>query len=569
MQSRQPIGTDLTMQLEFTIRGMTCPSCVPHVTAALRRVGGIDAAFVDYPTGRGRVDLMPEVSASPALVSAITSSVAEAGYNAELISRDFDLVVVGTGGAGVAAAIHAATMGATVAIVEAYTLGGTCVNVGCIPSKVLVEAAARVHAARHGFPGIAPTFPVVDWPELVRQKDLLVDTLREAKYADVLASYPGVVRLEGRARLIDGEQGEDQAVRVQVGNDAGTTVYVAKKVIVATGASSALPPIAGIEGVDALDSTSVMQLESLPASMIVLGGGPVGVELGQTFARFGVQVTLVQRGPHLLWGEEPEIADILREALEAEDVAVHTCTTTIAVERDDDGVVVHVRQGSTEGTLRAERLLVATGRRPNTRDLGLEDVGVALTPTGHVQVDSTLRTTNLHVYAAGDVTGGPGYVYVAAAGGRVAAENAIHAMRASSIANTAPAELALNTVSRVTFSAPQVAAVGLTEAQAQAAGYTVDIATLNLTDVPRALVSFDTRGLVKLVTEAGSGRVLGVHVVAPHAGEMMGEATLAIRFGLTARDLSSTLHPYLTWGESLKLVAQGGSSGVQKLSCCA
>jgi mercuric reductase len=512
---------------------------------------------------------MPEVSASPALVSAITSSVAEAGYNAELISRDFDLVVVGTGGAGVAAAIHAATMGATVAIVEAYTLGGTCVNVGCIPSKVLVEAAARVHAARHGFPGIAPTFPVVDWPELVRQKDLLVDTLREAKYADVLASYPGVVRLEGRARLIDGEQGEDQAVRVQVGNDAGTTVYVAKKVIVATGASSALPPIAGIEGVDALDSTSVMQLESLPASMIVLGGGPVGVELGQTFARFGVQVTLVQRGPHLLSGEEPEIADILREALEAEDVAVHTCTTTIAVERDDDGVVVHVRQGSTEGTLRAERLLVATGRRPNTRDLGLEDVGVALTPTGHVQVDSTLRTTNPHVYAAGDVTGGPGYVYVAAAGGRVAAENAIHAMRASSIANTAPAELALNTVSRVTFSAPQVAAVGLTEAQAQAAGYTVDIATLNLTDVPRALVSFDTRGLVKLVTEAGSGRVLGVHVVAPHAGEMMGEATLAIRFGLTARDLSSTLHPYLTWGESLKLVAQGGSSGVQKLSCCA
>lgn len=557
------------MQLEFTIRGMTCPSCVPHVTAALRRVGGIDAAFVDYPTGGGRVDLMPEVSASPALVSAITSSVAEAGYNAELISRDFDLVVVGTGGAGVAAAIHAATKGATVAIVEAYTLGGTCVNVGCIPSKVLVEAAARVHAARHGFPGIAPTFPVVDWPELVRQKDLLVDTLREAKYADVLASYPGVVRLEGRARLIDGEQGEDQAVRVQVGNDAGTTVYVAKKVIVATGASSALPPIAGIEGVDALDSTSVMQLESLPASMIVLGGGPVGVELGQTFARFGVQVTLVQRGPHLLSGEEPEIADILREALEAEDVAVHTCTTTIAVERDDDGVVVHVRQGSTEGTLRAERLLVATGRRPNTRDLGLEDVGVALTPTGHVQVDSTLRTTNPHVYAAGDVTGGPGYVYVAAAGGRVAAENAIHAMRASSIANTAPAELALNTVSRVTFSAPQVAAVGLTEAQAQAAGYTVDIATLNLTDVPRALVSFDTRGLVKLVTEAGSGRVLGVHVVAPHAGEMMGEATLAIRFGLTARDLSSTLHPYLTWGESLKLVAQGGSSGVQKLSCCA
>jgi mercuric reductase len=214
-------------------------------------------------------------------------------------------------------------------------------------------------------------------------------------------------------------------------------------------------------------------------------------------------------------------------------------------------------------------VLVATGRRPNTVDLGLEDVGVALSPTGYVQVDATLRTAHLDVYAAGDVTGGPAYVYVAAAGGRVAAENALRSLRPTGTPSDEPRDLDLGVVPNVTFTAPQVASVGLTEAAARAAGYDVDVHVLDMAHVPRALVSHERRGLVKLVAETGSGRLLGVHAVAPHAGELMGEATLAVRFGLTARDLAGTMHPYLTWGESLKLAAQGGSAGVQKLSCCA
>lgn len=492
---------------------------------------------------------------------------------------DFDLLIIGTGGAGVAAAIQAAGMGAKVAIVEGGTLGGTCVNVGCIPSKTLIEAAARVHAARRGFPGVAPCEPTVDWGEVVRRKDALVGELREAKYADVLASYPGVARLEGRARLLASGDG---VVCVRVGADGAAAhahaarKVAARKVIVATGSAAALPPIPGLETVDALTSTTAMALDALPASMIVLGGGPVGVELGQTFARFGVQVVIVQRGAHLLPGEDPEIADVLREALEAEGVEVHTNTAAVRVQGVGEGqnteVVVHVRQGRIEGQLRAERLLVAAGRRPNTRDLGLEDVGVALSPNGYVPVDATMRTANPDVYAAGDVTGGPGYVYVAAAGGRVAAENALKALHATSTSRTASddaRELDLSAVPNVTFTAPQVGSVGLTEATARAAGYHVDVSTLDMADVPRALVSYDRRGLVKLVSEAGSGRILGVHAVAPNAGEFMGEATLAIRFGLTAKDLSGTLHPYLTWIESVKLAAQGGSADVQKLSCCA
>ncbi|MFN8665904.1 MAG: mercury(II) reductase [Gemmatimonadaceae bacterium] len=619
---------DTRMHLDLTIGGMTCLDCSRHVTTALQRVEGVEVAHVDFRAGRSRVELTPGVTPTPALSSALVEAVARAGYRAEplgpsesgaersaaddapscdgrsktpsfpsasLVRRlplnaagdapdgdgaapgaDFDLLIVGTGAAGVAAAIHAASMGASVAIVEGGTLGGTCVNVGCIPSKTLVEAAAHLYMARRGFPGIAPCEPAFEWREVVRQKDALVSELRAAKYADVLASYPGVALLEGRARLLVGADGGGRGVRVRVGDGAAAREHVARKVIVATGSAPALPLIAGLDAVDALNSTSAMALKALPASLIVLGGGAVGAELGQTFARFGVKVAIVQRGPHLLPGEDPEIAKALHEAFAAEGIEVHTSTEAVRVERvgegDGDEVVVHVRQGGREGQLRAQRVLVAAGRRPNIRDLGLEDVGVALSPTGHVQVDTSLRTANPDVYAAGDVTGGPAYVYVAAAGGRVAAANALNALRTTGTPGNAsddPNKLDLIAVPRVTFTAPQVASVGLTEAAARVAGYLVEVSVLDMSDVPRALVSHDRRGLVKLVSELGSGRILGVHAAAANAGEFMGEATLAIRFGLTTKDLRGTLHPYLTWGESVKLVAQGGSAGVQKLSCCA
>ena len=630
------------MKLDLDIGGMTCLDCSTHVSRALERVTGVAAARIDYRAGRGTVELAPGAARTAELEQALVGAVERAGYRATVAEgdgsasaaasaappipvippasgrsdtpsfasgvaarpvalgrrvaatepgdgqlrrdgqapapgADFDVLVVGTGGAGVAAAIQVAGMGAKVAIVEGGTLGGTCVNVGCIPSKNLIEAASHYHAARRGFPGVAPCEPALDWSAVVRAKDALVAELRQAKYADVLASYPGVARLDGRARLLASADG---LTRVRVGNREHT----ARKVILATGTAAAVPPLPGIDEVEALDSTSAMALDALPASMIVLGGGPVGVELGQTFARFGVQVTLVQRGPHLLPGEDPTISEVLREALEAEGIEIHTGAEAIRVERAggdgedagggnaggaDAGVVVHVRQGRLEGQLRAERLLVATGRLPNTRDLGLEEVGVALSPRGFVQVDTTMRTSNPHIYAAGDVTGGPGYVYVAAAGGRVAAENAMKSLAPTGTASDDPREFDVSVVPSVTFTSPQVGSVGLTEAAARAAGYHVDVSVLDMGQVPRALVAHDHRGMVKIVAETGSGKILGVHAVAPNAGEFMGEATLAVRFGLTARDLSGTLHPYLTWVESLKLAAQGFAMDISKLSCCA
>ena len=569
------------MQVELKVAGMTCLDCAKRIEGALKQVEGVRDTQIDHRGGRATVELERDVSRDE-LIAAVEG----AGYRAEVASAngagiltatpgagasdtpsfaretrggassssaggagEIDLLVIGTGGAGVAAAIQAAGMGARVGIAEGGTLGGTCVNVGCIPSKNLIEAAAHYHRARQGFPGIAPCEPGLDWREVIRQKDALVSDLRQAKYADVLASYPEVRILEGRARLLGGG-------RVRVGE----VEYRTRKIVLATGTSPAIPPIPGLPEVKPLDSTTAMELRELPRSMIVLGGSAVGLELGQTFARFGTKVTVIELMPRLLSNEDEAISAALEGYLREEGIEIHTGVRTTRVERDGGDVVVHVEHGNLVGELRAEQILVAAGRRPNTRDMGLEDAGVELTENGFVKVDATLRTSNPDVYAAGDVTGGPGYVYVAAAGGRVAAENALSDEQRG---------LDLSTVPNVTFTAPQVGSVGLTEASARTAGYNVQVTTLPIEHVPRAIVSHDTRGLVRIVAEAGSGRLLGIHAVAPNAGEFMGEATLAIRFGLTARDLTGTLHPYLTWGESLKLAAQGFTMDVSKLSCCA
>ena len=574
--------------VELQIRGMTCLDCSRRVQEALTRLPGVEAANIDYRAGRGTVEVNDGVTGRDLLLA-----VERAGYSAEVEppngtggggvtaappetrgteirsgpsdttrldaaapangdaggAVDFDLLVIGTGAAAMAAAIQGAELRAKVGIVEAGTLGGTCVNVGCIPSKELIEAAAHYHAARQGFPGIAGCGAALDWQEVVRQKDALVRELRETKYADVLRSYPGVALLNGRARLLRGG-------RVQVGD----VEHKARKLVLAVGTSPVNPPIEGLDRVDSLNSTTAMELSELPSSMIVLGGSAVGLELGQMFARFGTRITVLELLPRILPSEDESISTVLRGYLEAEGLEIHTGVTATRVEQDGREVVVQVREGSLTGQFRAERLLVATGRRGNTADMGLEDAGVKLTPQGFVEVDRTLRTSNPDIYAAGDVTGGPGFVYVAAAGGRVAAENALLDQNR---------ELDLSAVPSVTFTSPQVGSVGLTEAKASEAGRHVQVSTLELRHVPRALVSHDTRGLVKIVAESESGKVLGVHAVAPYAGELMGEATLAIRFGLTSRDLAGTLHPYLTWIESLKLAAQGFAVDVNRLSCCA
>jgi mercuric reductase len=576
--------------IELGIEGMTCLDCSRHIAQALTRVQGVTSADVDYRGGRAHVRVERPVPAE-----ALVAAVERAGYQARSTAEgrlasdasspamqrspdpsqtasdqqgaDFDLLIIGTGGAGVAAAIQAVGMGGKVAIVESGVLGGTCVNVGCIPSKNLIEAASRYHTARAGFPGIAPCTPALDWRAVVRNKDDLASQLRREKYADVLASYPGVALLEGRARLTGG--GNGAPVMVTVADGVNSRSHAARKVLIAAGARASIPPIPGAADVGALDSTTAMELTELPSSMIVLGGSAVGLELGQTFARFGVEVTVVEIADRLLPSEDEALSVALEETLKSEGIDIHTSTVATRLERDNDEVIMHTRRGSLNGTLRAAHLLFATGRTPNTDDLGLENVGVTLTDRGFVAVDATMATSNPDIFAAGDVTNGPGYVYVAAAGARIAAENAMKSLSPAGFSTDDPREFDLSVVPNVTFTSPQVASVGLTEKKARELGHSVQVSTLDMSQLPRALVTGEQRGFVKIVAEAASGKLLGVHAVAPFAGELMGEAALAIRFGLTARDLSGTLHPYLTWAESLKLAAQGFTMDISKLSCCA
>lgn len=555
-------------EVRLKIEGMTCSECASHVEKALRGVAGTEDVRVSLGEGTGRLRVPVQVEEG-----VLVEAVERAGYRAVILESfggpvelgqvhgngprpwdgggggEFDLLVIGTGSAGMAAAIRGAELGARVGIVEGGTLGGTCVNVGCIPSKILLQAAAHRHEARKGFPGIEAWDPAVEWARIRDAKNALVTELRQAKYVEVLASYPEVTYLEGRARLLGGG-------RVRVGD----AEYRGRKIVLATGTSPWAPPIPGLDRVDPLDSTTAMELDELPGSLVVLGGSAVGLELGQMFARLGTRVVVLELMPGVLPGEDPELSGALRRALEEEGLEIHTGTTADEVVRDTGRVVVRATDGNGGRHFRADRLLVATGRRANSLGLGLDDAGVERDERGFIRVDAALRTSNPDVYAAGDVTGGPGFVYVAAQGGRIAAENALSGSQR---------EIELRAVPRVTFTSPQVAAVGLTESEAREQGYSVRVARLDLKQVPRALVNDDTAGLIKLVAEEGSRRILGVHAVAPQAGELMGEATLAVRFALTVDDLVGTLHPYLTWVEGLRLAAQTFTTDVSRLSCCA
>jgi mercuric reductase len=450
-----------------------------------------------------------------------------------------------------AAAIRGAELGRRVGIVEAGTIGGTCVNVGCIPSKNLLAVAEAARTARTGLSGLPQTGCelTVEWSEIRSRKDSIVRSLRQSKYLDVLDAYPAITLLRGEARLES-----DGAVGV-----AGTR-HRAGKVVIATGTSPWIPPISGIDEVDVLTSTTAMELESLPESMIVLGGSAVGLELGQVFARLGVRVTVLELLPQLLAGEDEDAAEELRRQLEAEGLEIVTDVEVRSVERAGTGVIVHGRTSGGDRVFEGERLLAATGRRPSAGSLSLESAEIATDAKGFIRVDDGLRTTNPDVYAAGDVAGLPGFVYVAAAAGRVAAENAV---------GTGGRTLDLRAVPRVTFTSPQVASVGIGPAQAREQGLEVDVSRLGLKHVPRAIVEHRTDGWIQVVAEKGSGRILGAQAVAPNAAELLGEATVAVRLGLTIEDVMDTLHPYLTWVEGFKLAVQAFKTDVSKLSCCA
>jgi mercuric reductase len=461
----------------------------------------------------------------------------------------YDLAVIGAGSAGFSAAITAAEQGAQVALIGHGTLGGTCVNVGCVPSKTLIRAAETLHhadaAAR--FAGISANARLDNWSAVVAQKDNLVGGLQKAKYVDLLPAYNSINCIDGQARIADG------------GVMVNGNLIAAPRTIIAAGARPAVPTIPGIEDVDYLTSTSALSLETLPRSLLVIGGGYIGAELAQMFARIGVKVTVVCRS-RLLPAAEPEVSEALSEYFRNEGIEVRCGVAYRNVTRTNAGVSLSLRGTGVESTLTAERLLIATGRAPNVEGLGLGEAGIEQAPNGGIRVDDRMRTSRSGVYAAGDVTGQDQFVYMAAYGAKLAAKNALNgdSLRYDNAAMPA-----------IVFTDPQVASVGMTEAAARTAGHRVLTSVLPLSAVPRALAARDTRGLIKLVAEEQTRKLLGAHILAPEGADSIQTAVLAIRHGLTTDDLADTIFPYLTTVEGLKLAALTFTKDVAKLSCCA
>jgi mercuric reductase len=463
--------------------------------------------------------------------------------------RAYDLVVVGAGSAGFSAAITAAELGAQVALIGSGTIGGTCVNIGCVPSKTLIRAAETLHNARVAarFAGITAEAELTDWRGTVHQKDALVSGLRQAKYVDLLPAYSGIAYREGAARLVEGGI-EVDGRRISAG-----------RIIIATGARPAVPSIPGMETVPYLTSTTALDLEKLPRSLLVIGGGYVGAELAQMFARAGVKVTLVCRS-RLLPEAEPEIGAALTGYFGDEGIPVISGIAYRAIRKTERGIALVVSRDGQDTTIEADEVLIATGRAPNIEGLALPGHGIAVSPSDGIVVDDCMRTTRAGIYAAGDVTGRDQFVYMAAYGAKLAAKNALNGDSLRYDNSAMPA---------IVFTDPQVASVGLTETAARAAGHAIRVSTIGLDQVPRALAARDTRGLIKLVADAGSGRLLGAHILAPEGADSIQTAALAIRHGLTVDDLADTIFPYLTTVEGLKLAALSFGKDVAKLSCCA
>lgn len=556
----------------FKIAGMTCDSCAAHIQAALEKVPGVRSAVVSYSKGTAHLAADPGTP-----LDALTAAVAGLGYRVALADTPpaeklglldkargwldggdksggsehaLHVAVIGSGGAAMAAALKAVEQGARVTLIERGTIGGTCVNVGCVPSKIMIRAAHIAHLRRHSpfDGGIAAREPVIDRTKLLAQQQARVEELRHAKYEGILENTSAITVLHGEARLQDGH-----TLIVSL-NEGGERVVAFDRCLIATGASPAVPPIPGLKDTPYWNSTEALVSETIPSRLAVIGSSVVALELAQAFARLGSKVTILARST-LFFREDPAIGEAVSAAFRAEGIEVREHTQASQVAYVDGEFVLT----TDDGEVRAEQLLVATGRAPNTHSLTLSAAGVALNAQGGIVIDQTMRTSNPHIYAAGDCTDQPQFVYVAAAAGTRAAINM----------TGGEAMLDLTAMPSVVFTEPQVATVGYSEAQAHHDGIETDSRLLTLDNVPRALVNFDTRGFIKLVADANSGRLIGVQAVAPEAGELIQTAALAIRARMTVQELANQLFPYLTMVEGLKLAAQTFSKDVKQLSCCA
>jgi len=540
--------------IQLNIKGMTCDHCAQTIEGALR-VKGILKKSVLFKTHQAQISFDEDLISERKIINRIKAlGPYRVKQRQEILQKDGckkHLLILGGGSAAFAAAIRAKELGVKVTMInDGLPIGGTCVNVGCVPSKNLIRAAEALYRAQIArFEGIETDGRLSDFTKVIAQKRELVKTLRKEKYENVVKDMADFVYINGRAILTS-------AKTVKVNKQE----ISADALLVATGATAAVPPIPGLQEAGYLTNETAFELDELPEQLVILGANYIGLENAQLFSRLGSKVTVLEWKPQILPSETPDVAAEIRRHLEKEGITFYTATRTLRIWKEGSETILRLSVKGTESVLRASHLIIAAGRKANTANIGLESAGVVLDQYGFVKVDSFFKTNVEGVYRAGDVIGGSMFVYTAAYEGELAASNAFSAIGRKADYTALP---------WVVFTDPQVAGVGLDEVQAKAKGLDVESATLELSHVPRALAARNTKGFIKLIRDKATDRLIGARIVAPEGAELLMEAALAIKFGITVEQLKEAFHPYLTLSEGIKLAAITFSKNVTELSCCA
>jgi mercuric reductase len=462
-----------------------------------------------------------------------------------------EIIILGSGSTAFAAALRAQAKGARPIMIEKSVLGGTCINWGCIPSKTLIHAALFRHQAELGARlGLGTRSDGLDFPSLDAHKFAVVGELRQTKYLDVLNKVPGLRLLKGNARFLAPDT-------IQVGDQ----ILRGDRILIATGGFPRIPAIAGLEHISYLTSKSALLMKTPPTSLTIVGGGVIALELGQMFNRLGVRVTILEHGDRLLPAVEAEPVQALRAALEAEGIEIVVNATICSVSAREGVTHIQAQISGVPRSFTSQQILLAVGTAPASAGIGLEQAGVQVDERGFIKVDRELRTSAPGIWAAGDVTGGTQIATIGAREGIAAVDNMLD--------SGCRCALDYNSIPMAIFTDPEVGTVGYGEAAARQAGFEVMTNTIAASAIPKAHVTGELRGAVKIVAESGSGRILGVHLCLHRGADIINEAALAIRFGLTVGQLAETLHVYPSMGEGLKLCAQGFRRDLERLSCCA
>jgi mercuric reductase len=461
----------------------------------------------------------------------------------------YDLLIIGGGSAAFAAALKAAGLGSKrIGIIENGLVGGTCVNRGCIPSKSLLRAGEIFYySGRSGYKGIHLRGRL-DLPAIIRQKDRLVKELRKKKYLDILKAIPQIELIRGKAEFVAPDE-------IKIGQKR----IGAEKFIIATGARPAVPEIPGIDKVPYLTSTEALNLTKIPRSITIIGGRFTALEFAQIFRHFGADVTVLQRSDSIVPEEEEDISEEMKNLLIGEGIRIYTGVKVLGVDKRRDKIFTHAEVSGKFRKIVSDSLMMATGITPNTV-LHPEIAGVQLDGKGFVIVDDAMKTTASHVWAAGDVSGKMPLVTVAGHQGSIAGENSLTGSQKTADYLTVPHTI---------FTSPQIASVGLTEREAEAKGIKCTCRELSMEYVPRAKAVHDTRGLIKMVVEAETGRVLGVHILSQEASEVIHQGVLILRNRMTVQEVAEKIDVYPTMSEMIKLCAQSFFKDIEMLSCCA